>query len=520
MRELAVTGAIAIAFGLGAGYATGAWGAFSVVNLAAGALALAAALVLGLRRARGAGARAFRGTVLRGLLRILGVLLLAVALERAAWMSGVRMDWSFERRFEPAQATLDALRDLAARRGDGEPGVQATLYTEPFDPRVRATRILLGVLEDTGLLRIDEKALADHPEDEDRFAIGSSNTVVLQRLDEAGRPTPVFETVERPTEGALYEALFRLRELGSGTLWVASGAGEGDLERTDGSGYSGLAAALATEGYRLRRFVGAAVEEIPSEATAVLWIAPQRRLREGTLAALDRYLARGGRLVAFLEPGVEAGLEEVLARWGLASPPAVLVDPASGPIEGMPPGTAPLVHNFAPHPLTRELGPNRMTFFKGTRAFQLTKPEIGDDLTGVALASRRAWLHPDPGVLEASAVPTPPPDARRDYWPVVATGRYEREAGRPRIVAFGDADLASNRYLRTLYNLDLVLNAVHWVAEREPAITLRPKAGVTGRMQFPIPLQNTLTMFQSLGLLLPELLLVAGALVWLRGRSA
>jgi hypothetical protein len=43
---------------------------------------------------------------------------------------------------------------------------------------------------------------------------------------------------------------------------------------------------------------------------------------------------------------------------------------------------------------------------------------------------------------------------------------------------------------------------------------------VSGKMQFPIPLQNTFTRFQSLGLLLPELLLVVAALVWARTRSA
>jgi hypothetical protein len=39
-------------------------------------------------------------------------------------------------------------------------------------------------------------------------------------------------------------------------------------------------------------------------------------------------------------------------------------------------------------------------------------------------------------------------------------------------------------------------------------------------MQFPIPLQSTFTRFQSLGLLLPELLLIVAALVWARTRTA
>ena len=54
---------------------------------------------------------------------------------------------------------------------------------------------------------------------------------------------------------------------------------------------------------------------------------------------------------------------------------------------------------------------------------------------------------------------------------------------------FGDSDFASNRYLRALYNLDLVLNAVHWALEREPEITLRPK--LRDAVQFPLPMQKT-----------------------------
>ena len=84
--------------------------------------------------------------------------------------------------------------------------------------------------------------------------------------------------------------------------------------------------------------------------------------------------------------------------------------------------------------------------------------------------------------------------------PLVVAGRYPRESGEIRIVAFGDSDFASNRYLRTLYNLDLVLNAVHWAIEREPEITVRPK--IRDTVQFPIPVENTLLTLE-LNVLMP-----------------
>ena len=62
-----------------------------------------------------------------------------------------------------------------------------------------------------------------------------------------------------------------------------------------------------------------------------------------------------------------------------------------------------------------------------------------------------------------------------------------------------------------------MLNAVHWAAEREPEITLRPKARTP--LNFPVPLPSTLTALEGVGLLVPELRLLGGGLVWLRRRA-
>jgi hypothetical protein len=195
----------------------------------------------------------------------------------------------------------------------------------------------------------------------------------------------------------------------------------------------------------------------------------------------------------------------------------VLVDPASGPIDGVPAGLAPVAYNYAMHGVTTGLDATRMTLFRGVRPLGLLKPRVEDDLRGVVLGSGRSWIHPDASLVGARAAPARPPQASEDYYPIVAAGRYTREGGETRLVVFGDSDVASNRYLRALYNLDLVLNGVHWAVARESAITLRPK--VAPVIQFPLPVQNTLTTLYGIGLLIPELLLAAGGFVWLRRRA-
>ena len=506
MRELALGGLIALAFGMGSYYATDHFGVFSYANVILGGMALALAAVRALLRVRGATAPAFRGVLSRGLLVILAAVLLGAALERAAHYSGIQFDWSFEGKFALSEATVTALADLPCE-------LSATLYYEDFDPRNRSTRLLLRTMQQSAGLVFDERRLDDYPDDEDRFAIGSSNTVVFQCGGE-------YRTVERPTEGAIYEALYSFRTFDARTLYLSRGAGEGNFERTDAVGFSGLAQALITEGYRLRQLVTASVSEIPVEADAVVLLAPARPLRPEAIEALDRYLEGGGRLVAFLEPGRESGIEELLARWGMRSANAVLIDPASAPLDGDAPGVNPIAYSYASsHPVASGLDPSRMTFFRGARSFELRKPRPEDKLAAVVFASPRSWLHSDLSVLSSQAEPARPPKATEDYHPIVVAGAFPRELGQARIVAFGDSDFASNRHLRTLYNLDLVLNAIHWTLEREPDITLRPKTNI-GAMQFPLPLASTLQMFQGFGLLLPELLLIAAAVLWLRRRSA
>lgn len=506
MSGLAVAGWIALAFGAGAYYAVGEAGWFSTANILLGAAALGIAALRALAGARGAAAPAFRGSVLRGLLGVLLTLAAGVAVERVASASGWQFDWSFGQRFEPSPAVREILAELGT--------VDATLYYDTFDPRIRASRLLLQTLAEGGHLRFrGERRIDDHPAEADRFGLRASNTVVLEH---DGR----FERVERPGEGTLYEALYRLRGRQAGLLYVARGSGEGDLSRADGAGYSGLGVALQTEGYTLREFVNATADEIPEDASGLLVIAPQRPWRPEALAALDRYLARGGRLVAFLEPGRETGLEALLASWGFASPNALVVDPASGALAGEARGTNPLAFGYARHPITRGLDASKLTFFHGARAFELHKPQPDDRVQGVVYASERSWLSPDLAFASRPEPPAPPPGTQPDYHVLVAAGRFERVGGEARIVVFGDAELASNHFLRALYNLDLVLNAVHWALEQEPAITIRPKATVSGRLQFPLPVPSTFTMFQGVGLLLPELLLLAAVFAWARSRSA
>ncbi len=519
MPGLGLAGLIAIAFGVIPVLLTDELTPFSLVNFALGGLAILAGAFRAVARLRAASEPVFRRALVRGAAGVLAVAAVGAGLTWLADRSGAQLDWSMESRFELSPATRQALEAAA----DGEP-LEAFLYRDPFDPRIRSTRLLLETLAAAGPLSFSERELDAHPDEEDCFAVGSSNTVVITRG--AGPPcSRRFQRIDRPTEGTAFEALYRLREREGRVVLVSRGAGEPELERRGDTGLSGFAEALVTEGYEPVGIPLAALDEVPEQVgpgrvAALIVPGPRRALTQASLDALERYLEGGGRLVALLEPGVDTGLEPLLARWGLDSGPEWVVDPFSVALAGGREGLAPLARHYdAYHPVTELLSGGRASYFPGTRAFQLRKPRPDDRVDDLVNSSDRAWLAADPEVLDGWPASSPKPPATADYRAMVVAGRYPR-TGEARIVAFGDSDLATNRFARTLYNLDLLMNAVHWVSEREPEITLRPKVGVSGALQFPVPLGNTLTMFQSLGLLLPELLLIAGAMVWLRSRSS
>ena len=232
-------------------------------------------------------------------------------------------------------------------------------------------------------------------------------------------------------------------------------------------------------------------------------------------------MGRGGRLVAFVEPGGDSGLERVLSGFGITPLAGQVIDPASGPIEGDAPGHNPIAAAYSQHPVTTGLESNRMTFFRGARSLALRKVQPDDRLRAVVHTSGGAWVDPAPDP-DASTTdwPVPPRGVRPNYHTLVAVAEIERQGAAARIVVFGDAALAANRYLRALYNLDLVLNAIHWATEHEAPLAIRPKIGGRQLVQFPVPLQTSLEALYGVGLLVPELLLIAGGLVWLRRREA
>ena len=256
MRELLLLGFITLAFGLGTSQTLGDAGPLAVANIVVGVAALASGGFIAVRRLARVRQASSRMSLVESILGLVAIIWGVWIVQSLAATTGARWDWTFESQYDLSPSIRDAVQ-LA--KGP----IALTLYREENDPRIRRTRLLLNEIATLGDVIVRDRLLDNWPDDEDRFGIPGSNTVVV----EYGQ---AWEMAAKPTEGALFEAISQLVRDREQILYIGYGTGEGDIESTSDLGYSGLASALYTEGYILRQLATALISEIPEDADCVI----------------------------------------------------------------------------------------------------------------------------------------------------------------------------------------------------------------------------------------------------------
>jgi hypothetical protein len=515
---LPAAGLVMILVGVGSYYATRSlhgMSAFSVANLALGVLFLLAGAAAQARRFRGFAGAASRRVALRALAILLAGVVGVVALGVWSRHWTARLDLTADSLYTLSDQTRALCAEIAAHSG-------APLELVFFEDAILAKDVRL--LVDAYAAACPQVAMrdasrAEPPAGAREIYTSTATTVIACRGD-------LCDPVGYPSERNITSALVRLSSARAPVVLFLVGHGEIDLASEGDAGYAGLAALLRDQGFDVRAQVGPAIAEIPADTDVVVAAAPERDLLPAEIALLDRHLEGGGRVLVLSEPGLRSNLyADLLQRWGFALPDGVILDTATSPLLQDPTPLNLLIYLFDPYnPVTRTLSRRTMVLMPGARPVDLSrKPQPEDRLERVAFASPRAWIDTDLVAALAGRGGARPDDAAEGPVPVVATGAYPRGAVDPvselaalesRIVVIGDRDFVSNRLLDALYNRDLILNAVRWLAADEARIALTDKAWTPN--QDPLTLQQTVAYFYFLAFALPEALLLLGIFAWWR----
>ncbi len=243
---------------------------------------------------------------------------------------------------------------------------------------------------------------------------------------------------------------------------------------------------------------------------------PTRRLPGAEVDLIKNMLKHSGRLFLLLDSGVDAGLDDLLAEWGVRA--------GDDRVMGLTlTGRELLVNLYGHHPITARMQ-NLATIFNLPRSIQplldTNAPSDRPRATVLASTSEKGWA-------DTSAYQNPPKfDAETDQrGPIPVAMAVERgtteninvELKTARLVVFGDSSLVANGALAAGYSCDLFLNALNWLAESRQGPEIAPRPPPTLRINLSRGRLNLL--YWLLGFGLPLGAAAAGVLVRWRRRK-
>jgi ABC-type uncharacterized transport system involved in gliding motility auxiliary subunit len=226
--------------------------------------------------------------------------------------------------------------------------------------------------------------------------------------------------------------------------------------------------------------------------------------------------------VFLLPPQTGEELAPLLREYGVVLGKDVVVDEVLRLFEGPQLGMNPIVNTYGAHPITESF--TERTIFPVTRSVvPLADAPAGLTVTSIAKTSQTSWAETDLENLFGQGQATL--EAEEDVSGPVSIGvaatadlaALGRGQGEARIVVYGTAALADNKYLNMVFNRDLFLNTFGWLAGQEELLSIRPRTVRMSRVRFSE--EQATTIFYLSVLVLPEILLVIGLAVWWRRSS-
>ena len=323
------------------------------------------------------------------------------------------------------------------------------------------------------------------------------------------------EELEDPAEEQLTNAIVRVTSGSVKTVCFLTGHGEKSVYETGPHGISTFMEALRAENFEVRDFVALGAEKIPEECDILVAAGPEKDIVKHEQKVILDYLVGGGRALFLVDPMTEiANIEGILAGFGILLGSDVIVDRQGKLLAGN--YLTPVVNNYGDHPITD--GFRHFTFFPQARsviALQDTPPSL--EVTVLGMTNEGAYSETDMSTLLEGQTQYEPSEDKKGPIDIAVASAMGFSADsvstviESRVVVFGDSDFAGNSNLRLSGNRDLLLNTIHWLAEAEDMIAIRP----IDDMQQPVLLTATQGrfVFWIPVVALPVLVLLTGAAI-------
>ncbi len=332
------------------------------------------------------------------------------------------------------------------------------------------------------------------------------------------------ENLKSVGEQALTNALQRLARSTERTIVFLEGHGERSPEKVANFDLSERTRQLKDKGFHSTTLNLGTMPGIPDNTSVLVIASPQVDLLPGEVKIIEDYVAKGGNLLWFSEPGSLHGLEPLAQSLGVDFEPGTIVDP-TGKMLGINHPALVVVAEYPKHPVTEEL--SSLTLFPFARPLKLESVH-GWEGTELLRTLDRSWSETGPlegsvrfdqgkdlkGPLTIAALLT------RDRPGSTTSGSPDNKPGQhpqQRVAGFGDGDFLSNTYLGNGANLDLGNRLINWLSNDDSFITIAAHTSPDTHLE----MTSTTTLLIGGGFLvvIPLTLLIAGVVIWLKRRK-
>ena len=396
---------------------------------------------------------------------------------------------------------VDELKDRFALYKDSN---SSQVTTELFDPRSKPNFVEKYGFKPGNLVYIE---------------YGEGDSKAVSRINEA-------------SEEAITNAVVKLQRGVAKKLYYLTGHGEPSLKSVNEDGLKRFADSVADEHLVIEDLFLAQKGDVPTDASAVILVSPQKSLGQGEKDSLIKYAENGGHLLLLSDPRTTDDIKEIASHFGIEVGKDVVIDQIQRLFEGPALGAQPVVRTYGQHPIARDLTAENITIFNlASTVTAKGKSENGVTYTDLLKSSPSAWGETNLELLFGGDNA----DARMEEsdvkGPVTLGVVYEKKIKDPsasgdqtdattekvsRVVVIGDSDWILNPNLNVYSNRDLIMNCINWIAGEESGISIRPRS--LKESVAPITEGDFLKILTA-SFLIPELILLTGLMVWWRRKT-
>ncbi len=260
---------------------------------------------------------------------------------------------------------------------------------------------------------------------------------------------------------------------------------------------------------------------VPDDADVLVITSPKRDLSADEEAMLKQYLFQGGRMILMLDViGDEIKLDkfgELLSHYGIGITNNFVVEEDQNYYYSN--NNMYLVPDYTDQSIVKNMkAENLAIIFPYSLNLELLQTDDKNLIIEPVLrSSERSWSRYN--IMDAT--PTMTADDVKgpaNLALVVERDNSDDRQKNTKIFVAGNAKFVDNNMLEIQGNVDLFMNAVNWVQDKEEAISIRPKMLNTNQMMVKGPTFIVLLVLSIL--IIPLLAFAAGLLIWLRRRNA